>query len=138
MLARVAERKLQMQRLISIDVEVRGGREQIWAGNLRIRGNGNSGNYNQSKRDAGDPCPGADERSAQRTNDLRVTISRSYSDEGQDRFSVGATWTRPQDACPDGAGSRSVSFQQSVVLKSGETRELTGDGGLLVRLTRRQ
>lgn len=135
--ARRAEIVATQQRLITVDIEMHGEKVPLWSGSLRLRGSGNSASYTQSKQDAADSCPG-ENGSARQANDLRLTISRSYSNEDVDRFNVMANWSRPQDDCPDGVGVRTVSFQRLVGLKPGETRELAGDGGLVVKITRRR
>ena len=135
--ARRAEIVATQQRLMTFDIEMRGAKVPLWSGSLRLRGNGNSASYTQSKQDAADSCLG-ENGSARQTNDLRLTINRVYSNEGEDRFSVAANWARPQDNCPDGVGIQTVSFQLIVAVKPGETRELRGDGGLVVTLTRRR
>lgn len=133
--ARLAERR----NAITFDVEVRGGREILWSGNLRISGN-MSGEYSQSKREAWTACPGdgdGSSRYANRQNELRVSLNRRYGEAETDAFSVSATWVRPFESCDEGLGSRSVAIVQNLTLLPGASRELIGDGGLMLRLTRR-
>lgn len=132
---RLAERRS----VVSMDVEVRGGREVLWSGNLRVSAN-MSGEYSQSKREAWSACPGDDEGSSRypnRQNELRVSLNRRYGDNDPDAFAISASWVRPVESCDAGQGSRSVAIAQNLKLSPGSSRELTGDGGLVVRVTRR-
>lgn len=133
--ARLAERRA----VIAFDVEVRGGREVLWSGTLRVSGN-MAGEYTQSKREAWSPCPGDAEGASRypyRQNELRVSLSRRNGDGEADAFSITTSLIRPLESCGEGQGSRSVAITQVVTLAPGASRELTGDGGLSVRLTRR-
>ncbi|MCT2400709.1 hypothetical protein [Novosphingobium mangrovi (ex Huang et al. 2023)] len=121
-----------------VDVTVEAGRGALWTGVLKIDNSGAS--YSESLRDAPEPCDdkagnaSASNFSAQRQFNLSI---RRYNRNGApDLFSVNARWTRPIPFC-EGQGTRSVSLDQQVDLVPGRTVRLTGDGGLVVTITRR-
>jgi hypothetical protein len=117
-------------------VEVLGGSERLWLGDLRL-GNYNNASFNSSVNEAPEICP------ADKSNlgsyapnygrSVRVSLSRrGYGVENV--FSANASWTRPGVVCEE--GSSTVSFDRSFKLEVGGKTELKGDGGLVVRLTR--
>lgn len=134
--AAIAERR----RTVTFDIAVRGAGQPIWSGSLRTAAGGVSGEYSQSKREPLDPCPGeTSNRYPGRQDELRVSFSRSYGSEDNDRFTLSVNWIRPAGGCAEGfGGSRTVAIQQSFAVAPGETRKLTGDGGLEVTVTRRR
>lgn len=120
--------------ITTIAVEVTAGATVLWDGSLRLR-RSMQANYNQSSNEAGPACavdPDLAYRSGQSRRDLRIAINSRG--EG-DQFSVSANWTRPAQNCVE-AGTRTVSFDQQITLRPGERIRLTGDGGLVVKLTR--
>lgn len=52
-----------------------------------------------------------------------------------DRYRLSLNWSRPKGPC-EGDGSRGVSLEQLVVLKSGDPVVIEGDGGVKVELRR--
>jgi hypothetical protein len=117
-------------------VEVLGGTERLWAGDLRV-GSYNNASFSSSVNEAPETC------SADKANlgsyapnfsrSVRVSLSRrGYG--AADTFNVNASWTRPGVACEE--GSSTVSFDRSFKLEVGGRTEMKGDGGLVVRLTR--
>lgn len=132
-------RQVERRNVVPLDVEVRGGRDMLWSGNLRISAN-MSGEYSQSKREAWSACPGDEEGGARypnRQNELRVSLNRRYGDNDANTFAISVTWVRPVESCDGGQGSRSVAIAQNIKLPPGTSQELIGDGGLVVRVIRR-
>ena len=123
---------------VVLQVELWGGSEKLWAGQLRVAGY-NGANYNSSISEAPETCP------ADKSNlgyyapnfgrSVRVNIYRRGYSENDAQFSVSASWTRPGTPCVD-TGSSTVSFDRTVTLDAGGKAELKGDGGLIVRLAR--
>ena len=66
----------------------------------------------------------------------RTSFSMSLRPQGISggKYHLSASWQRPSGSCDD-LGSRSVSLDQAVSLKPGQTVIVEGDGGLRVELT---
>ncbi|MFM5907051.1 MAG: hypothetical protein ACKOPO_05630 [Novosphingobium sp.] len=123
-------------------VELIGGTERLWSGQLRLNSY-NSASFNSTINEAMETCP-ADKANLGRyapnfSRSVRVGLSRrNYgygSTENSDEFAVSATWTRPGIPCQED-GTSSVSFDRPVTMTVGARTEIKGDGGLVVRLTR--
>lgn len=135
-----ADRIRALQEVVTLDVEVTGGSERLWLGNLRVN-NQQSGDYNSTMSQARLLCPGQDyERSYGGGLQDRLTLSFQRRDWNRDidGFYVRISWTHPREACGGGAGQSTVGFEQGVVLRPGETKLLTGDGGLVLKVSRRR
>lgn len=126
----------------TFQVEVLGGTERLWSGQLRVA-NYNSASYNSSVNEAPETCP-ADKSNLGRyapnfSRSIRVGLNRrgyGYGPkEGENSFSISANWTRPGVPCEED-GSSSVSFDRTFTLEVGGKAEFKGDGGLVVRLSR--
>ncbi len=127
---------------VMIAVEVMGGAERLWAGQLRVA-EYNSASFNSSVNEAPETCPA--DKSAQGRyapnsgRSVQLSISRRNYDRspsGEDsNFAISAGWTRPGVACEAG-GTSTVSFNRTVALAPGGKAELKGDGGLVVRVSR--
>lgn len=119
-------------------VEVLGGTERLWLGDLRVGGYGTA-SFNSSVNEAPETCP------ADKSNlgsyapnygrSVRVALNRRGYTAEDASFSVSANWTRPGVACED-SGSSTVSFDRPFKLAVGGKTEIRGDGGLVVRLVR--
>lgn len=119
-------------------VEVLGGTERLWLGDLRVGGYGTA-SFNSSVNEAPEICP------ADKSNlgsyapnygrSVRVALNRRGYTPEDTSFTVSANWTRPGVACED-SGSSTVSFDRPFKLEVGGKAEFKGDGGLIVRLTR--
>lgn len=66
----------------------------------------------------------------------RTSFSISLRPQGMagGKYHLSASWQRPSGSCDD-LGSRSVSLDQAISLKPGQTVVAEGDGGLRVELT---
>lgn len=121
-----------------LQVELLGGSERLWAGELRV-GAYNNASFNSTVNEAPETCPadksnlGSYAPNLSRT--IRVSVSRRGYDAGNSGFFVSASWTRPGLPCEE-YGSSTVSFDRPVKLEIGSKAEMKGDGGLVVRLTR--
>lgn len=119
-------------------VEVLGGAERLWLGDLRVGGYGTA-SFNSSVNEAPETCP------ADKSNlgsyapnygrSVRVSLSRRGYGANENTFTVSANWTRPGAACEE-AGSSTVSFDRHFKLDVGGKAEFKGDGGLVVRVSR--
>jgi hypothetical protein len=129
-------------RLETFRVEIKMAKERLWVGELTAS-DLSAASFNQGTRTAASQCleDGAwHAASFDRNEDVRFTISipRNYGRNpapDPDSFAIDV---RRQRALPDcnGGGQATVSFQRPVVIKVGETEEVTGDAGLAVRITR--
>lgn len=121
-------------------VEIMGGAERLWLGDLRV-GNYGSATFNSSVSEAPETC------AADKSNlgsyapnygrSIRVSISRNgygYSSEAN-TFAVNASWTRPGTPCEE-RGTGTVSFERPFKMDVGGRAEFKGDGGLMVRVSR--
>lgn len=123
---------------VTLGVSIQFARKTVWSGNLRV-GTGNGASYSQSRNEAAAVCPGVDPgRGNYGSNGetLNLRIDRRDSREKGDTFSVMASWARPLPDC-QGEGSSSVGLNRVVTLAPGASVELTGDGGLVVQLSRK-
>ncbi len=135
-----ADRIRAMQEVVTLDVEITGGGERLWLGNLRINSQ-QTGDYNSTVSQARLPCPGQDyERQYGGGLQDRLTLSFQRRDWNRDidGFYLRISWTHPREACGTGAGQSTVGFEQGIVLRPGETKLLTGDGGLVLKVSRRR
>lgn len=122
-------------------IEVKMGSERLWSGELATSDQ-SSGSFNQSLREPVSQClkDGAwRPANFAKSEDLRVTISmprypRSATPD-PDAFSIDVRRQRALPDC-DGGGEATVSFQRPLTIKRGETRDIAGDAGLAVRVTR--
>ena len=101
--------------------------------NERLRVGRTGANYNLTRSESADracdriPFP----------NPERTTFALTVRPEGptRDHYRVNVTWSRPIPGC-DTPGNRSVSLDQSVVIKSGQVAVAEGDAGLRVEIRR--
>lgn len=119
-------------------VELMGGAEKLWSGELRIA-NYNNSSFSSTVSEAPATCP-ADKSNLgsyapNQSRTIRVSVSRRGYDAGNNGFFVSASWTRPGLPCEEN-GSSTVSFDRPIKLEVGSKAEMKGDGGLVVRLTR--
>lgn len=137
--AEFAQRDQERRQVMTFDLEVRGGKELIWAGSLRVAASA-AGDYSQSRREPFDSCPGEPGASNYpgRQNELRLSLSRNYGNDAPNRFNLAVNWVRPVEDCAEGHGNRAAAIQQTFNLMPGESRQFSGDGGLAVKLTRRR
>jgi hypothetical protein len=122
------------------DVEVRAGHDLLWSGSMRVSG-AQAASFSRQKSDAppGD-CPagpigyGGGERSA-----LSITLASFRVDATNSRFRFTLNWERPGQSgqCAGAGSARTVGLSESFDLAPGQSRTLTGDGGLVVQLHRR-
>ncbi len=119
-------------------VEVLGGTERLWLGDLRVGGYGTA-SFNSSVNEAPETCPSDKSNLGSYApnygRSVRVALNRRGYAANDDTFSVSANWTRPGVACED-SGSSTVSFDRPFKLEVGGKAEFKGDGGLIVRVSR--
>lgn len=120
------------QRQVVMAVQAYGGEELLM--NRELRQRGYAGAQVELQVTQAGPLCAADDRegynSQQRTG-LRLRISPRGNGE---RFEVDATWTRPVEACA-APGTRSAGLNIGIEVPPGQSRTVTGDGGLRIVLT---
>lgn len=124
----------------TIEVDIRADGQTLWAGPLRLA----TSSTTSFRRDQSEPVSAACETTgmlyrAGRLDALSITLNPvRYSGEGPSRLTVAVRWSRPDEtACPSRVGTRVVEISDTLTLAPGQTITLTGDGGLVTRLTRR-
>lgn len=121
-----------------VQIELLGGAERLWSGDLRIGGYNNA-SFSSTVTEAPETCPADKSNLASyapnSSRTIRVAVSRRGYDAGNNGFFVSASWTRPGLPCEE-YGSSTVSFDRPIKLEVGSKAEMKGDGGLVVRLTR--
>lgn len=128
-----------LQEIVTLDVEILGGGERLWLGSMRVNSQ-NAGEYTANLRQA-PPCASADD--AQRyygglQNQLNVAINRRGYESSVDGFQIRTNWVHSQQECASERRQVTVGFEQSFTLRPGESTQIVGDGGLLVKISRRR
>jgi hypothetical protein len=128
-----------LQEVVTLDVEILGGGERLWLGSMRVN-NQNSGEYTANLRQA-PPCSSTDD--TQRyygglQNQLNLSIQRRGYDSNVDGFQIRTNWVHSQQECASERRQVTVGFEQSFTLRPGESTQIVGDGGLLVKISRRR
>ena len=123
------------------EIEVTAGRQMLWTGSLRIGRNGSSSFSRNQTEAVPDECQPADPSNA--SGSVRSSLSVNLSSYRADRSTVQVEWTRPAASCDpsaddgEGTGTRTVQLNQQVDLSTGRLVTVTGDAGLVIRLTAR-
>ena len=115
---------------ISVRIRALAGRAVLLDDRFRV---GRSwASFNQSRSEAGDQSCPLDYAGGS----ARTSFSMSLRPQGMSggKYQLSSTWLRPSGSCQE-QGSRSVSIEQGVVLKPGQTVVVEGDGGLRLELT---
>jgi hypothetical protein len=121
----------------TIDVVLSVGSERVWNGSLRLGAPYGNASYSQSKSEYADPCPGEPSAGSPASNqNLRLYINRTYAQQMPEQFNVNVNWVRPVPEC-QGGGTNTVGIQRQINLLPGQTVTVTGEAGLVVKLTRR-
>lgn len=131
--------RMMAQSPATIAIEILEGSEKLWSGSLRVGGMGGS-SFSESKSEFEDPCPGqpeTDDRYYASNHQLSFNINRQMSPEEPDQFWVNVSRGRPVPRC-EGNGTNTVGFNRLVTLAPGQTVQLGGEMGLLVKLTRQR
>ena len=124
---------------VAIAIEISAAGETLWTGNLRVGGSGGS-SFSESRSEFEEPCPGrpeAADRYYSSNHQLSFNINRQISPENPDQFWVNVSWGRPAPRC-EGNGTNTVGFNRLVTLPAGQTVQIGGEMGLLVKLTRQR
>lgn len=133
-----SSRPVRPQLPVLVGIDVIGGGEQLWNGQLRVAG-AFGASLNSSVNETPEPCAtdtsGFIQYPSTNTRSLRLRLERRDSVEQIDRFYVSVSWSRPGVPC-DGSGTLTVGLEKFVTLKKGASTEVRGDGDLLVRLKR--
>lgn len=128
-----------LQEIVTLDIEVTGGGERLWSGTLRVNSQQNA-DYRATLQQARPACAGADPTRNiynGEQNQLSVSISRRGWGRDIDGFMAQVNWTRPLNSCETGAGQATVGFNREFVLRPQAVTQLAGDGGLVVKIARR-
>lgn len=127
-----------------VDVDVRAGADRLFAGTLDV-GSPVTSSFRQEKTDAvlatcidNDSYPASNgPRATQRSSSFSVSINPGYQ-RADNRVQVQVRWTRPgTGGCSGQTNLRTVEMIEWVRLAPGQTVTLSGDAGLIVKLTRR-
>lgn len=125
----------QPDAVVAVAVEIAASGAVLWSGTLQAQ-RSIPASFSQSKSDALPTCTGTEQggqlpvRANRRRQELGVSLG-AYED---DQFNLSVNWTRPVSDCA--TGTRGVNIEEIFVLRAGEHRRLTGDGGLVVTLAR--
>ena len=121
-----------------IAIEIIGGSRLLWQGELRL--GDYRASYSANSSEAPEACPSDKQgilRNQTSNNSVKINISRRASPSGSDELlGVNISWTRAGLPCE--GGSSTVGFERNIALGPGAMVELAGDGGLIVRLSRKQ
>lgn len=133
-------REEMMNRKASLDVDVRAGGQELWSGPMRLTGRAPA-SFSRQKSDApvGD-CPLVDGYSYRGVrSSLSVSLNMSAFEGRKEGFRLSISWERPGEAsgCGGQDGTRTIGLTQSFNLEPGQEASFSGDGGLTVRLRRR-
>jgi hypothetical protein len=124
----------------SFDVDVRAGGQELWSGPMRLNGR-TPASFSRQKSDAavGDcaPVEGYSYRGVR--SSLSVNLNMNVFEGSKTGFRLSINWERPGDAngCGGQDGTRTIGLTQSFSLEPGQEASFSGDGGLTVRLRRR-
>ena len=120
-------------RIVNITVRIRAlaGRAVLLDDRFRV---GRSwASFSQNRSEAGEQTCPLDYGGQSARTSFSVSL-RPQGIGGGGKYHLSSTWQRPNGSC-DEQGSRSVSIEQGVALKPGQTVVVEGDGGLRVELT---
>ena len=128
--------------LATLDVELRADGEVLWSGPMRVSNRSGAG-FNRQKYDAPANACVTDEISYSPNSvrsSLSVNINMPRIDPNNYGFEVRVNWDRPgrQADCNDiRRGTRTIALTERFALAPKAGTVLTGDGGLTVRIRRR-
>ena len=123
---------------ITLELHVTGGGHQLWYGALQVsRSSGAS--YSESTSEAAEIiCPNTPTYGQSERKSLNINIYWQETGYQGPAANVSVNWQRPSpglDCTPP--GTRSVQISQMVRLVPGQSETIQGDGGLVVKVTRR-
>lgn len=129
--ADISAQNAARQRAVPVNIRVFGGSEELWSRPLVLRGY--SGAQVTLEVSEASACPRDVDGgySSQRTG-LRLQLSQRGP---ADRFQVNASWTRRSTDCA-APGTLTTGLDIGIELTPGQTRTVTGDGGLRVVISR--
>lgn len=120
---------MQRRPLVTVRVRASVGAQQLFDTALRV--GPTSATFSQNRSEAPPAsCVGAQ---SSWPNNFYFTIMPAYG-RAQDEYRIVLRWTRPGEGCA--GAQRTVSLEQPVSLRRGETVNVSGDAGLKVELTR--
>ncbi|QUT06566.1 hypothetical protein KFK14_03640 [Sphingobium phenoxybenzoativorans] len=128
-----------LSRKATIEVDIRAGGQELWSGPMRLAGRVPA-TFSRQKSDApADDCAAEENRYSGVRSSLSVNLSLMSYGAGKSGFRLTVNWDRPADVngCGGRDASRSVGLTQTFNLEPGQETSLTGDGGLTIRLRRR-
>lgn len=125
--------------IVTLDVEVRGGGELLWSGQLRVT-NRSGASFTRQQSSASPTICVADEygdnsdRSSLSVN--LTTVRQSPAGSGVE---IRASWERPSDDpdCKTRRSTRTVGLVETILVEPGREQVVNGDGGLSIRVRRR-
>jgi hypothetical protein len=118
------------------DVEVRGGDQLLWSGQMRVSTQ-NGASLDRRQSDAPPEQCAFSERGYDSTMRERLSINLSMRDAPAALVSARATWERRPDSTDCRGNSRAVSFNETFPLESGKSKTIKADGGLMVIVRQR-
>ncbi len=126
--------------IVTMDVEVRGGGEVLWNGQLRVSDRTGASFTRQQSGATPTACAGLEtygdtsERSS-----LSVNLSTVRQATANASVEIRVSWDRPSgdSDCASRRSTRSVGIVETVSLEPGRDQTISGDGGLSIRLRRR-
>lgn len=123
---------------VEVAIEVSGASESLWRGTLRVAGANGYASFSQSKSEYAGPCQSGDQtmgRSTTSNESLNFSLNRNNWQQNPDGFSINVNWTQPLPPC-EGEGTTNVGFSRNLALAAGQTIEINGGNGLLVKISR--
>jgi hypothetical protein len=121
-----------------VEVDASAGGRPLWHGNLRISERTGASFQRTLSEAPPETCAASSGMSYPGFRDsFSVNINPSSEERGIQRQNVRVEWQRPSEDCAGGSIQRTVQVSGIVQLIPGKPATVQGDGGLVVRLTRR-
>lgn len=130
--------RAEQQPAIPIEVRISAGNRLLYSDTLRVA-RAAGANYSENRSEASlVVCPDTSSYDRSERSSLNVNLYWQELGNGSPSVNVSVNWLRPESAtgCAP-IGTRGVQLSQVVRLAPGESAEIKGDAGLIVRLTRR-
>ena len=120
-----------------VQVSITANGKSLWQENLRLGGQYPDASYQYTLNQFGEHC---DPNSTANSNwsgrdELRFKMSKAYSANSGDAFSVSMNWTHPTEDCTAN-GTSQIGLTRVVELGRGKSARIEGDGGVVIDLKR--
>ena len=122
-----------------LDVEVRGGGDMLWSGQVRVAANVSATVRRELTQASEQPCPESGYLGNTEQTSLNLSFQPRPISQGDHRLQVNARWARPGDNnCSSGLSARVAELTDLLTLETNVWTEIRGDAGLVLRVRRRR